>query len=106
MKEIQAYIHHIKTASVVECLRQAGYKNITLLDVKGTLKSLSESEKVYSTEAELMISEVRLSLVCEDQQVPEIAKLIRKEGYIGEGVSGWIYISHIEKALPIDGINF
>ncbi|MDP4743700.1 MAG: hypothetical protein NWS22_02520 [Porticoccaceae bacterium] len=51
MKQIKAFIHHVRSAIVVEALRDAGYKNITLLDVKGTLKPLNESEQTYSTDA-------------------------------------------------------
>jgi hypothetical protein len=51
----------------VDALRDAGVTNITLLDVKGTLKPLSELEQAYSTEVGVVIiSEVRASLVCSD----------------------------------------
>ncbi|MGH8630182.1 MAG: P-II family nitrogen regulator, partial [Burkholderiales bacterium] len=69
MKLIKAFIHHVRTAAVVEALADAGYRNLTLQDVKGMLKPLSESEQNYSTEAGLVISEVRVSLVCEDHEV-------------------------------------
>lgn len=105
MKQIEAFIHHVRSATVVEALCDAGYKNITLLDVKGTLKPLSESEQNYSTDAGVVISEVRISLVCEDSQVGEVTAIIRKAGRIGPNISGWVYVSHIEQALPIGGIN-
>lgn len=105
MKQIKAFIHHIRTATVVEALRDAGFKNITLLDVKGTLKPLSESEQDYSTDAGVIISEVRISLVCEDSQVDEVTGIIRKAGRIGPDISGWVYVSPIEQALPIGGPN-
>ena len=103
MKQIKAFIHHVCSATVVEALCDAGYKNITLLDVKGTLKPLSESEQHYSTDAGVVISEVRISLVCEDSHVGEVTGIIRKEGQIGPNISGWVYVSHIEQALPIGG---
>ena len=93
MKQIKAFIHHVRSAVVVEALRDAGYKNITLLDVKGTLKPLSESEQSYSIDAGVVISEIRISLVCEDSQVDEVTGII----------SGWVYVSPIEQALPIGG---
>ena len=74
MKQISAFVHHVRTALVIEALRDAGYKNITLLDVKGTLKPLSEAEQGYSTEAGLVISEARISLVCDDDQVEATKK--------------------------------
>jgi len=103
MKQIKAFIHHVRSATVVEALHDAGYKNITLLDVKGTLKPLSESEQDYSTEAGVVISEIRISLVCEDSQVDEVTSIIRKSGRIGPNISGWVYVSPVEQALPIGG---
>ena len=104
MKQIKAFIHHIRSAAVVEALRDAGVTNITLLDVKGTLKPLSESEQAYSTEVGVVIiSEVRVSLVCDDAEVARITDIIRRAGRIGEGVSGWVYVSPVEQALPIGG---
>ena len=103
MKQIKAFIHHVRSSTVVEALRDAGYKNITLLDVKGTLKPLSESEQDYSTDAGVVISEIRISLVCEDSQVDEVTSIIRKSGRIGPNISGWVYVSPVEQALPIGG---
>ncbi len=105
MKQISAFVHHVRTAPVIEALRDAGYKNITLLDVKGTLKPLSEAEQGYSTEAGLVISEARISLVCDDDQVEEATGIVRKAGAIGSSISGWVYVSPIDEAIPIVGIS-
>ncbi|MFZ1832910.1 MAG: P-II family nitrogen regulator, partial [Pseudomonadales bacterium] len=81
MKLIKAFMHHVRTAPVVEALADAGYRNLTLHDVKGMLKPITENEQEYSTEASgLVISEVRLSLVVEDQDVDEVTAIIRKVG--------------------------
>ncbi len=103
LKQVKAFIHHVRSAAVVEALSDAGYKNITLMDVRGTLKTLSESEQKYSTEAGVIISEVRVSLVCEESQVDQVTIIMRKAGRTGPNISGWVYVSPIEQALPIDG---
>ena len=104
MKLIKAYIHQIRTAQVVQALADAGFRNLALLDVKGTLKPLSENERYYSPGGTgLLIGEVRLELVCEDAEVDAVATTIRTTGWIGPQVSGWIYVSPIEQALPIGG---
>ncbi|GAC19488.1 P-II family nitrogen regulator [Paraglaciecola arctica] len=103
MKQITAFIHHVRSAAVFEALRDAGYKNITLFDVKGTLKALSESEQDYSAESGVVISEVRISLFCEDVDVDTVTGIIRKTGDIGTDISGWVYVSPIEQAIPIGG---
>lgn len=47
MKMITALLHHIRVADVVDALNDAGYHNIMLHDVKGTLKPVSAGEKLY-----------------------------------------------------------
>jgi nitrogen regulatory protein P-II 1 len=104
MKQIKAYIHHIRTSAVVQALADAGYRNLALLEVKGTLKPLSDDERYYSSEgAGLLIGETRLELVCEDADVDAVTGIIRKHGRIGSQVSGWVYVSEIGQALPIGG---
>ncbi|WP_369857995.1 P-II family nitrogen regulator [Candidatus Thalassolituus haligoni] len=103
MKQVTAFIHHVRSADVIDALRDAGYKNLSILDIKGSLKPLGERELAYSAEAGVVISEVQLSLVCEDNQVDEVTSIIRKTGKIGPDISGWVYVSPIEQALPIGG---
>jgi len=104
MKLITAFIHHVRTPDVVQALADAGYRNITLQDVKGMLKPVSENEQDYSRAAAgLVISEVRLSLVCEDHEVDSVTAIIRTTARIGPHLSGWVYVSPVEQALPIGG---
>ena len=104
MKLIKAYIHHVRTAQVVQALADAGYRNLALLEVKGTLKPLTDEERYYSADGVgLLIGEVRLELVCDDGQVDEVTTLIQTSGRIGAHLSGWIYVSPIDRALPVGG---
>lgn len=102
MKLIKAFIHHVRTADCVQALADAGYRNVTLQDVKGMLKPITEHEQHYSNEASgAVISESRLSFVCEDRDVDEVTTLIRKVARIGPHISGWVYVSPVEQVLPI-----
>lgn len=104
MKLIKAFLHHVRAPKVVEALADAGYGNITLQDVKGMLKPLSEEETDFSRDSTSpVVSEARLSLVVADEKVDEVAAIIRRTGRIGTQVSGWIYVSPVEQVLPIDG---
>lgn len=104
MKLIKAYIHHVRTAPVVQALADAGYRPLELLEVKGTLKPLAGEEPYYSAEGVgLFIGEVRVEVVCEDSQAEEVTNIIRAHGGVGPRVSGWIYISPIDQALPVGG---
>ncbi|TAL03156.1 MAG: P-II family nitrogen regulator [Porticoccaceae bacterium] len=106
MKLIKAFLHHVRTEAVVEALTDAGYRNLTLHDVKGMLKPITENERDYSAETGgLVISEVRLSLVVEDQEVDAVTTLIRTMGRVGQHtqVCGYVYVSPVEQVLPIGG---
>jgi nitrogen regulatory protein P-II 1 len=104
MKLIKAFIHHVRTPDVVQALADAGFRNITLQDVKGILKPLSDSEQDFSRDAAgPVISETRLSLVCEDGEVEAITSIIRFVAKVGPHISGWVYVSPVEQALPIGG---
>lgn len=104
MKLIKAFLHHVRSAQVVDALADAGYRNITIQTVSGMLKPISDSEQSYSTHASgLVTSEIRLSLVCQDEEVNNVTSIIRRVGRVGPNVSGWVYVSPVEQALPIGG---
>jgi nitrogen regulatory protein P-II 1 len=104
VKLIKAFLHHVRTAAVIDALADAGYRNLTMQDVRGTLKPITEHERNYSAEAgSLVISEVRLSLVVEDGEVDAVTSIIRRVGRVGPHVSGYVYVSPVEQVLPIGG---
>ena len=104
MKLVTAYLHHIRAAEVVQALADAGFRNLVLTDVRGTLPRLSDDERDYSTEgAGLVIGEVRLDLVCQDNESASVAAVIRKHAAVGARHAGWVYVSTIDEALPIGG---
>jgi len=104
MKLIKAFIHHVRTPDVIQALADAGFRNLTLQDVRGTLKPLPLEDRDYSTDLPgLMISEVRLSLVVEDHEVDAVTSIIRTSGQVGTGISGYVYVSPVEQVLPIGG---
>lgn len=104
MKLIKAFLHHVRTAAVIDALADAGYRNLTIQDVRGMLKPITEREREYSAEAgSLVISEVRLSLVVEDREVDAVTSIIRTVGRVGPHVSGYVYVSPVEQVLPIGG---
>jgi len=106
MKLVKAFIHHVRAADVVQALADVGCRNLTLQDVRGMLKPITENERNYTADAGgLVISEVRLSLVVEDEEVDAVTSIIRTVGRVGHHahVCGYIYVSPVEQALPIGG---
>ncbi len=102
MREIKAFIHRNRIADVVRVLKDAGFQNLSVIDVKGMLKALDTREQNYSVEVgEKVILEIKLELVCENEQVDEAVNLIREHARTGQALAGWVYISEIMTALPI-----
>lgn len=106
MKEVKAFIHRNRIADVVHALKAAGFRNISVIDVKGMLKALDSREQQYSIEiGEKVITEVKLELVCEADQVDQAIALIQKNGRTGQPDAGWIYVSGIGASYRIDDGN-
>ena len=106
MKEVKAFIHRNRIADVVHALKTAGFRNISVIDVKGMLKALDSQEQQYPIEiGEKVITEVKLEFVCEADKVDQALALIRDNGRTGQPNAGWVYVSEIESAYPIDDGN-
>ncbi len=94
-REIKAFIHRNRIADVVDALYQAGYRNLTVIDVQGLLKALDSKEQRYSVEiGQKVITEVKLELVCEgEERMEQAVELIRENARTGQAHAGWIYVS-------------
>jgi len=104
MKMINAFIHHVRTGVVVEALADRGYRNLCLHEVKGMLPPITENERDFTAETGgLVIAEVHLMLYVNDHDVDAVTEIIRKEGRVGSGIAGFVYVSPVDRAIPIDG---
>lgn len=103
MKEIKAFIHRNRIADVVHALAAAGFRNLSVIDVKGMLRALDPKEQDYSIEiGEQVITEVKLELVCgDDARLAEAIRLIRANARTGQPEAGWIYVTELADAVPI-----
>ncbi len=102
MKLLKTYLHQVRAAAVLAALTEAGFRRISLVHVKGTLPALLEGEQDYSLDTTaFFIAEVQLEVVCEDHEAAAAAAMIREAGRLGVGLSGWLYISTLDEALPI-----
>ena len=52
---------------------------------------------------ERVTHEVRLEIVCKDDDVERAVQLIRLHGRTGQPIAGWVYVSPVERAVAIDG---
>jgi len=104
VKEVKAFIHRGRIADTVHALEQAGFRHLSVIDVKGLLRALSEREQNYSIEiGERVTNEVKLEVFCEDEQADRAVQIIRLHGRTGQTLAGWVYQSTVDHAWPIDG---
>lgn len=104
MKEIKAFIHRNRIIDVIHALKEAGFSNLSIVDVKGTLKALDKKEQDYSVElGTAIITEMKLELVCDESRVDEATQLIQQHARTGQADAGWIYVIDIGQAIQIDG---
>ena len=102
MKLVKAFIHHLRAPEVIQALSAAGFRRISLLESKGTLRAISDAEVDFSLEAGgLLIAEAQLELVCDDQEVEAVTAIIRTHAQIGPRISGWVYVSTVVQVLPV-----
>jgi len=102
MKELKAFIHRNRATDVVHALQAAGFTRLSAVDVMGLVRALDNKEQDYSTEIGTgVVTEVKVGLVCDEEQVQEAVRIMREHGATGQPESGWIYVSDIREALPI-----
>ena len=102
-KEVKAFIHRNRVADVVSALNNAGFRNITVVDVQGILKALSSKEQNYSVDiGQKVVNEVKLELVCDNEsRLAEAVQAIRENAKTGQPSAGWIYVTEIKSAIEI-----
>src|SRR3546814_4241830 len=84
MKQIKAFVHRNRVSDLIHELDAAGFRRLSVFDVKGLLRALSSREQQYSVEfGDKVISEIQMELFCEDNEV-ELAVDIRSEEHTSE----------------------
>ena len=104
LREVKAFVHRNRVADVVDALYNANFRNLTVVDVQGLLKSLDSKEQEYSVHiAQKVVTEVKLELVCEDEtRTAEAITLIRENAKTGQPDAGWIYVIELQASIAIE----
>ena len=64
MKEVKAFVHRARIGDIVHALEEAGFRHLSVVDVKGLLRALNDQEQSYSIEiGERVINEVKLVIL-------------------------------------------
>ena len=103
MKQVKAFIHRNRVSDVLHALEDAGFRHVSLFDVKALLHAMDASERVYSVAfGDQVSAEVQMELFCEDPDVPRAVDTFRTVGRTGQADAGRVYVSAVESAWVID----
>ncbi len=102
MKEIKAYIRPERIDAVVHALEDAGFSNMTIIDV-AALGELCDPERVkYSIEfVERHSRIVKLEIVVADVDVDRVVRLIMEHAHTGWAGDGMVYVTPVDAAYRI-----
>ena len=111
MKAIKAFVHSHRIADVIAELQEfgqcdlsatSGCRNLTVFALTGILKADNVKERRYSVElAQEVTQELKLELLCEDEQVDQLIEIIQRSARTAHGYGGWIYVTDIYRAVQI-----
>lgn len=102
MKEIKAYIRVHIVHRVIRSLEEAGFTDMTVIDVRAIRRGLEPEDMQYSVElAERYMSAARLEIVVRDQDVEAVTRAICDQARTGTKGDGLIYVSTVEDAMHI-----
>ena len=102
MKEVKAYIRHTMLSKVIEALEQAGYTDMTLIDVKGITAGLKPEDYHFSLElAEKYMNVVKIEIVCADHDADRIVEIITGLARTGRKGDGLVYVTPVDRVIRI-----
>jgi nitrogen regulatory protein P-II 1 len=102
MKKIEAIIKPFKLDDVKEGLSAIGIKGLTVSEVKGFGRQRGHKEIYRGAEYEVdFVPKIKLEIVMESDQVPEVVKVIQDKAQTGKIGDGKIFIIPIEEVIRI-----
>ncbi|MDD8017653.1 MAG: P-II family nitrogen regulator [Bacteroidota bacterium] len=102
MKKIEAIIRPHKIDAVRDGLQEAGYRGLTVTEVKGYGRQMGHSEIYRGSEYTInFLPKVKIELVCADGKIDSAVAIIIKQAKTGEVGDGKIFISAVEEAIRV-----
>ena len=102
MKEIRAYIRVHMLSHVIRGLEDAGFTDMTVVDVRAIRRALLDEDVEYSLKlAERYMNVASLTVVVRDPDVKSVTDIICARGRTGRKGDGLIYVGPVEQAIHI-----
>ena len=102
MKKIDAIIRPHKLDEVREALQEAGFRGLTVTEVKGYGRQMGHSEIYRGSEYTInFLPKTKIELVCADKDVEKAIGIVLKKAKTGEVGDGKIFVSGIEEVIRV-----
>jgi nitrogen regulatory protein P-II 1 len=102
MKEVKAYVRINMLNKVIRGLEDAGFTDMTVIDVQAIRRRLRDEDLEYSGElAERHMNVAKLEIVVRDDDVERAKEIILKTARTGRKGDGLIYISQVDEVIHI-----
>ncbi|MCK9407981.1 MAG: P-II family nitrogen regulator [Bacteroidetes bacterium] len=102
MKKIEAIIRPHKLDEVREALQEAGFRGLTVTEVKGYGRQMGHSEIYRGSEYTInFLPKTKIDIVCADANQDKAIDIILKHAKTGEVGDGKIFVSSVEEVIRV-----
>jgi nitrogen regulatory protein P-II 1 len=102
MKKLDAIIRPHKLDEVREALQEAGFRGLTVTEVKGYGRQLGHTEIYRGSEYTInFLPKTKIELVCADKDVEKAINIVLKKAKTGEVGDGKIFVSTVEEVIRV-----
>jgi nitrogen regulatory protein P-II 1 len=102
MKKIEAIIKPFKLDDVKDALQHINIQGLTITEVKGFGRQKGHTEIYRGAEYVIdFIPKVKLELILDDSQVPQVLKVIQESARTGKIGDGKIFVLPVEEVIRI-----
>lgn len=102
MKKIDAIIRPHKLDEVRESLQEAGFRGLTVTEVKGYGRQMGHSEIYRGSEYTInFLPKIKIEIVCSAADSEKAIGIILKKAKTGEVGDGKIFVSSIEDVIRV-----
>jgi len=102
MKKIEAIVRPHKLDAVQDALSEAGFRGLTITEVRGYGRQKGHSEIYRGSEYSVnFVPKIKVELVCTDDNVEKAITIIVANAKTGEVGDGKIFVMPVDEAIRV-----
>lgn len=102
MKKIEAVVRHHKLDDITSKLNEAGFKGMTVIEVRGYGRQKGHSETYRGAEYQVdFVPKLKIEVVVDDEQAAQVVDLIVASAQTGNIGDGKIFVSELSEVVRI-----